>query len=217
MQALSQTQMFVAESVLLDSRLALYHVTQKWLAVADLHFGFELSQRRAGRMVPWWGMESTTTRLLSLLGHYQPGRLIIVGDLVHDKSAAEPVRKLLALARLRCEVTVVMGNHDTGLRSVIDLVDHFSTGDFEFHHGHSLPTHSNQIRIIGHLHPAATLRDGAGLHLKFPAFVQEPGCWVLPAFSEWAGGVESWPDGRSRVWLCTPRRILRLEPEESAA
>src|SRR5690348_3926550 len=35
-----------------------FHEEEKWLAVADLHFGFELSQRMAGNLVPLWGMQS---------------------------------------------------------------------------------------------------------------------------------------------------------------
>ncbi|MEP6956287.1 MAG: hypothetical protein ABI883_05630 [Chthoniobacterales bacterium] len=42
----------VAEGVLLDSRLARFHQDQRWLAAADLHFGYELSQRAAGRLTP---------------------------------------------------------------------------------------------------------------------------------------------------------------------
>ena len=35
------------------------------------------------------------------------------------------------------------------------------------------------MQIIGHHHPAATITDGAGLRLKFPAFVQQERCWIL--------------------------------------
>jgi metallophosphoesterase superfamily enzyme len=48
----SQCHAYIAENVLLDSRLALFHEEDKWLAVADLHFGFELSQRMAGHLFP---------------------------------------------------------------------------------------------------------------------------------------------------------------------
>src|SRR5207253_7065164 len=88
MRAFSQSQALIAESVLLDSRLALFHEQENWLAVADLHFGFELSQRAAGRLVPFWGMESIETRLRELLCDYRPATLILLGDLVHDGSAA---------------------------------------------------------------------------------------------------------------------------------
>src|SRR5437763_14742935 len=78
MRVFSQSQALIAESVLLDSRLALFHEQENWLAVADLHFGFELSQRAAGRLVPFWGMESIETRLRELLCDYRPATLILL-------------------------------------------------------------------------------------------------------------------------------------------
>src|SRR5437762_4013377 len=88
MRSFSQAQVLIAESVLLDSRLALFHEEERWLAIADLHFGFELSQRVAGHLVPFWGMESIETRLRQLLHDYCPATLILLGDLVHDKNGA---------------------------------------------------------------------------------------------------------------------------------
>jgi DNA ligase-associated metallophosphoesterase len=217
MRTLSQTQVYAAESVLLDARLALFHEHERWLAIADLHFGFELSQRAAGRLVPFWGMQSASARLLQLIAEYLPQRLILVGDLVHDQTAAEPLRRLLARVSESCQVVAIAGNHDRKLRGVLDLVDSFATADFEFHHGDCTREASRRIQIIGHFHPAATLRDGAGLHLKFPAFVQEQDCWILPAFSPWAAGTEWTPGEGSCVWLCTPQRILSLAANQSAA
>ena len=48
MPALSPLQAVVAPNVLLDGRLALHHEKERWLAIADVHFGYELSQRAAG-------------------------------------------------------------------------------------------------------------------------------------------------------------------------
>ena len=66
------------------------------------------------------------------------------------------------------------------------------------------------IQVIGHHHPAASITDGAGLRLKLPAFVQQGSCWILPAFSPWAAGAPWKPRADSRMWLCTPTRILPL-------
>jgi uncharacterized protein len=208
--------MYVAEDVLLDARLALFHEQQRWLAIADLHFGFELSQRAAGRLVPLWGMQSASARLLQLIAEYQPRRLILVGDLVHDHTAAAPLRYLLQRIAECCEVVAIAGNHDRKLRRSIELADSFVTNAFEFHHGDCERERDGRIQVIGHFHPAATLRDGAGLRLKFPAFVQEEDCWILPAFSPWASGAE-WNQEQSRVWVCTPQRILSLNANRTAA
>ena len=201
----------VAPNVLLDGRLALFHETEKWLAVADLHFGYELSQRAAGRLMPLWGMTSIEARVRELLEEYQPRRLIIAGDLVHDGAASAAAVQLLERLRQSCEVIALAGNHDRHVGRAIEFVPLWETPDFVFRHGHCGDDEGEaRIQIIGHHHPAATVRDGAGLRLKLPAFVQQKRCWILPAFSPWAGGT-SWPeDEESRIWLCTPGRVMPL-------
>ncbi len=211
MPATAAATISVAPNVLLDGRLALFHETERWLAVADLHFGYELSQRAAGRLVPIWGMASIEERLDELLAHYQPRRLIIVGDLVHDEATTAEAVTLLARLRERCEVIALAGNHDRDIGRMIDFLPRWETKGFVFHHGDGESLESRRIQIIGHHHPAGTISDGAGLRLKLPAFVQQERCWILPAFSPWAGGV-AWPEeGASRIWLCTPGRVLRVD------
>ena len=221
MRTFSQAQALIAKSVLLDSRLALFHEEECWLAIADLHFGFELSQRVAGRLVPFWGMESIETRLRQLLHDYHPATLILLGDLVHDQTAAREFFSLVIRLREQCDVVLLAGNHDVQIKRQtsklkhfnVDLRDSFATDQFEFHHGDCARKQNGRIQIIGHFHPAATLHDGAGLRLKFPALVQESRCWILPAFSPWAAGTEWSEREPSHLWLCTPQRILLVGRE----
>ena len=201
----------IAPNVILDGRLALFDKEERWLAVADLHFGYELSQRAAGRLLPMWGMTSIEERLMELLDDYQPRQPIIAGDLLHDQTSAAAAATLLERLRRRCVVIVLAGNHDRAAGGMIDFLPRWKTPGFLFHHGDCAASQPDRIQIIGHHHPAGTISDGAGLRLKLPAFVQQERCWILPAFSPWAGGV-AWPDdGASRIWLCTPRRVLRLD------
>ncbi|HEX8899267.1 MAG TPA: metallophosphoesterase, partial [Chthoniobacterales bacterium] len=179
---LRPNQALVADEILLDGRLALFHKTERWLAVADLHFGYELSQRAAGRLVPLWGMATIAERLTELVNEYVPRRLIILGDLVHDKAAGREAAQLLHDFVARCEVVVVAGNHDRQLRGHVEMLDSFQTARFLFHHGHCAAETTDRIQIIGHHHPAAVITDGAGLRLKCPAFVQQSDSWIMPAF-----------------------------------
>lgn len=206
----------ISDHVLLDGRLAVFHETQRWLAVADLHFGYEISQRVAGRMMPLWGMPSIEERLVALIRDYAPAQLVIVGDLVHDKSAAGEAGALITRLGGLCEVIVLSGNHDRQLAGKIAMQPSWQTDGFLFHHGHCEADAGDLTQIIGHHHPAGTIRDGAGLRLKLPAFVQQGNCWILPAFSPWAAGGDWEVDAESRIWLCTPTRILRL-PDVAAA
>ena len=216
MAALLPTQALVAENVILDSRLALIHTRERWLAIADLHFGYELSQRAAGSLVPLWGMDSIEQRLVALLDDFQPDRLLIVGDLVHDRAAGKEATALLARLSTRCEVIAIAGNHDRRLGGEIPFVDSWQTDRFHFHHGHCEAETSGKIQIIGHHHPAAALRDGAGLHLKLPALVQGKSCWILPAFSPWSAGTTWKGDPDSRLWICSPTRVFPLPLREAA-
>ena len=217
MEALPPNQAIVAPDVLLDGRLALFHQRQKWLAVADLHFGYEISQRAAGRLMPMWGMATVRQRLLELLRDYEPQRLIVLGDLVHDRAGQSALREFLNSLAAICELIIVAGNHDREITAEIDMLSSWATGDFYFHHGHCETTPTAPIQIIGHHHPAGVISDGAGLRLKCPAFVQQERCWIMPAFSPWAAGSRWQRDPESRVWLCTPRRVLRLPELESAS
>ncbi len=217
MTSLRANQAIVADEILLDGRLALFHQTERWLAVADLHFGYELSQRAAGRLVPMWGMASISDRLTALMNEYEPRRLIILGDLVHDNFAAREAAQLLRDLATRCEVVVVAGNHDRQLGGHVEMVESWQTDRFHFHHGHCAVEASDRIQVIGHHHPAAVITDGAGLRLKCPAFVQQSTCWIMPAFSPWASGVQWTPDASSRVWLCTEDRVFPLPVKEAAA
>src|SRR3954465_1416101 len=127
MSPLRPNQALVADQILLDGRLALFHQGQGWLAVADLHFGYELSQRAAGRLMPLWGMTSVEDRLKELLADYQPRQLIIVGDLVHDRAAAAEARGLIERLAALCEPIVLAGNHDRQLAGSMGLRDSWRT------------------------------------------------------------------------------------------
>lgn len=209
-------QSFVAEDVILDGRLAVFHQQQRWLAVADLHFGYEISQRAAGRLHPLWGMDSIEKRLLDLVSDYRPVSLFLLGDLVHDPAAAGLAAQLVSRLRASCETVLVAGNHDRKIAAALGMVDAVERDGFYFQHGHGSPMKDDRIQVIGHHHPAGHLADGAGLRLKLPAFVREERRWILPAFSPWAAGA-IWPeDGGADVWLCTPQRVLRL-PRRAAA
>ena len=200
----------VAPEVWLDSRLALWHETQRWLAVSDLHFGYELNRNRHGGLYPLWGMHTVEQRLRELITHYQPARLILVGDVMDGTGSADETLALVARIAKECELICIMGNHDAPvLRRASGFVESHMEEGFYFHHGHRMaemygwlaPEERHCIHITGHLHPAYLFSDGAGLRLKMPAFMQArfdlptdetesapPECWVLPAFSPWASG-----------------------------
>ena len=215
----------VGNDCLLDSRRALFHETQGWLAVADIHFGYELNRARNHcALLPQWGMAATEQRLVELLEHYRPDMFIIAGDIMDGGgSIRETMLMLERIRQLVPELVCVEGNHDrAGLKRGAQFVSSYQRDGFVFQHGHRFSRVLNETReagvvhIAGHEHPAIHFTDGAGLNLKLPAMVQDklPGSptqhWILPAFSPWAGGcVYQSHNERLATWACGEGRVLK--------
>ena len=202
-------QVRVADQIVLDGRLALFHERDRWLAIADLHFGYELSQRAAGNLFPLWGMQTIHERMEELLRDYGPANLLLLGDLVHDRTAIGAFLEWVGELQKTTDVVLVSGNHDRSLAKRLKTQRSWRCDGFCFHHGDCEVEKTADIQVIGHHHPAWVVRDGAGLRLKLPAFIQKDHCWIMPAFSPWAAGTV-WPhdDDDARVWLCSPTRII---------
>lgn len=220
----------IGDDLVLDGRLALYHRAEKWLAVADLHYGYEVTKRLQGGLFPLWGMQTISDRMLQLVSAYQPETVVLCGDIVDGEGAADEATQLVEMlgAHIPGPVVCIAGNHDRGtVRRRLDFVDEWETESFRFHHGDdeakagARGSGEEKAQLTGHLHPTANLHDGAGLSLTLPALVQtiSPGggpLWVLPAFSPWASG-RDWRRYRfpspTKVWACSPKRVFRANPE----
>lgn len=210
----------VGDGVRLDGRLAIHHEGGNWLALSDLHFGYEVSRRAGGGLWPMWGMATIEDRLNQLLDEYQPQRLILVGDIVDSGAAAYEASVWLEGVRDRVgELICIAGNHDRGaIRREVAFVDNYACDGFFFHHGHRSPeVPAQMIEVCGHWHPSWSAGDGAGTRLRLPTLVQEKKDdrqrWILPAFSPWAGGGR-WQSAKAcqvRQWACSPQRVFAVD------
>lgn len=201
----------IAPGLLLDSRLALVHPEQRWLAVADLHYGYEVSQRAQGYLVPFWGMEDVAERLRQLVKDHQPEVVIVTGDLVHSHVAAAEASNLVDQLRgLARRLVLIRGNHDRNLSS-FDMQEQYRISGYRFHHGHvALAAETGCVDVIGHYHPCWKYNDGAGTRLRLPALIQTSRSLVLPAFSPWAAGTPLAMTEPHRVWVCSRNRVFPL-------
>ncbi|MEO7932081.1 MAG: metallophosphoesterase [Chthoniobacterales bacterium] len=203
------SSLLVAENLLFDSRLALFHCTERWLAIADLHYGYELSLRASGALFPDLGMGHIEQNVASLVTDYRPEVVLFLGDLVHTPAATAAFKQWLAtLAESIPQLILIRGNHDRRLKT-FPLHDHWRSGSQLFHHGHeSIETKLGDIVFSGHLHPAHFVSDQAGFHQNLPALCRTSGGWILPAFSPWAAGgvpidveiLDRWVSNQKKIW-----------------
>lgn len=191
------SQFEIKPGVWADSRRALFCEPRKILALADLHLGYPWAHRYHGQLLPVQTTDRWAERLLSLCDTYQPEKIILGGDVVHHAVPVPALRdefQMLATFTSRCELLLLLGNHDRHLPELsvpcgLKTSYSFHAQDTLFCHGDSLPLPSSaRLTIIGHEHPAISLGDGVATSAKFPCFLLATNLIVLPAFSAWAAG-----------------------------
>lgn len=207
---------WAGETLFLLPERAIWWPSQKVLMIADLHIGKAATYRALGQPVPSGTTRENLRRISHLLVHYQPVRLVFLGDFLHAAQARTPA-VLRALHEWRqdfpnLECVLVRGNHDSragdppAFLNMQVVEEPWLMGPFAAcHHPQGHPTHAV---IAGHLHPVVKLYGRGRDHLRLPCFCFEDGRAVLPAFGEFTGGWtvtreyarQLYPVGGQAVW-----------------
>lgn len=178
--------------------------------MADLHWGYAVSHRARGNLLPLWGDAEIAARLDSLVADYQPQELVWLGDSLHTLAGSAPAETWLRSTAV--SVRILAGNHDRRWPHATEAS--LARGEFFFHHGdRTLALPPDATEVIGHHHPAFSWYDGAGGRVKIPALVAGPQRLILPAFSPWAAGAP-WNDQVApgeTLWAVAPKRIFAID------
>ena len=171
----------------------------KALVISDIHIGFEESLRKSGNFLPNLQLQDLKKRLEIMFAQYTPEELIICGDVKHDfsKNTVQELSELKNffsfLEQTKLKIILVEGNHDNFLSTIASkhsfkVYDHYAEGKYVFVHGDKdFPLEKNKILVMGHEHPALSLKDEVGLNHSFKCFLEistgTSKVIVLPAFS----------------------------------
>ncbi|MFP3910039.1 MAG: metallophosphoesterase family protein, partial [Archaeoglobaceae archaeon] len=161
------------------------------LIIADLHLGILRFS------------DDSLVEKASSLGE-MADEVILAGDVKHDigmrskeiKEVEKLIEGLKSAGLSSSDITVLKGNHDGGIDSVIKTegTRGIRINDVGIFHGHAMP-HDDVLQaktlIFGHAHPAALIRDEVGsfkeriwLEGKMSMDGEEKELIVLPAFNE---------------------------------
>jgi DNA ligase-associated metallophosphoesterase len=190
-----------AEGIRITGDGAAWLPAQSTVVIADVHLGYSRAARRRGGWLPdVESPEVVAERVRAMMQRLGASQLVIAGDLrhsTHDADAEEraDVERFLVLLR-PLEVVLVRGNHDRGAAGMSAVVQ---VGEVAVRHAPPAAP-PERWTIVGHLHPAVTVRDETGASVRYPCALVGPRIVVLPAYSAWAGGIEA-------------RRLLRALPE----
>lgn len=193
---------------------ALWLKEEKTLIVNDLHLGYEEALQRKGVLLPKFQLQEIISLFQRIFQKVKPRKVIINGDLKHEFGKIllqewKEVRQLLDFLRQHSkEIIIIRGNHDLAIRSFaekkedergeeekkVKIVTEYRSGDTLIIHGYELvETTTAQRIIIGHEHPAITLRAG-GKWEKYKCFLK--GRWnekeiiAVPSFNPLTEGTD---------------------------
>lgn len=171
---------------------------EKALIISDIHFGFEAELAERGVRIPsqTWKLAN---RLAQLIRDTGARRLIVLGDIKHKVPLSswiewrEMPKAIEGLKALGVKITLIPGNHDGGIKSILgDSISYASSRGLFLEaerrlllfHGHRWPSPEAvkaDIIVMGHLHPMVSLRTDVGSLVKHPAWLMLRGSRKLLA------------------------------------
>ncbi len=183
------------------------------LAVSDLQLGQEAVLHGRGIDVPNGQFPLIIERLEAMLQQTRASRVLINGDIKHEFSKPlqqewDEVLRLLGFFKKKgVELVLVRGNHDNYVQKILrnqnlKMHDYFYEKGILFAHGHkNLREYGNfpemqqySTLVIGHVHPAVSIRDEINVPHKYPCLLKGE-CngkelLVLPSLSPLAAGTD---------------------------
>lgn len=223
-----------ARLTLLGAR-AVWWAEERVLLVADVHLGKPASFRERGAPVPEKVTAGDLSRLDALIARWRPERVVVLGDLAHDKCAWQDVTlDAFSVWRARHAATgfvLVRGNHDRWAADPpaslgIEVVEPgWRLGGLAMHHEPPEEPGEGQAEgqaegrgphaLCGHLHPGVRL--GHTLPAKRRRAGMRGGCFwfrgtlgVLPAFGRFTGCHMIRPARTDRVFVLGDDRVMEV-------
>lgn len=204
------------QNLWLSAQRAIYWEEEKALIASDLHFGKTGHFRKWGIGVPQNIYKEDLQRLVNLLNHFRPKKLIVVGDFFHSSANTE----LAWFQRWResfssLEIILVKGNHDilqsswyreTGIE-VSQPTLQLST--FLFSHDRCEAS-DDVYSFCGHVHPGIIVHGLGKQSLRFPCFYFNEKLCILPAFSKFTGAVALDKNAAVAVYAIVENELVRM-------
>ncbi|GAA4746890.1 ligase-associated DNA damage response endonuclease PdeM [Flavisolibacter ginsenosidimutans] len=206
-----------SQNLWLSAQRSLFWEEEKALVVSDLHFGKTGHFRKAGIAVPQSVYKEDLQRLVSLLNHFRPQKLIVVGDFFHSSANTE----LDWFKRWResfssLQIILVRGNHDIlndqwYAGAAIDVVyPTLQSGPFLFSHD-QCDVNGPLYSFCGHIHPGVVIHGLGKQSLRFPCFYFAEEHCILPAFSKFTGAVGMDKSPAQAIYAVVENELVKIK------
>lgn len=165
---------------------------ERTLVIGDLHIGIEtqLGTEKLARKA----ISEMIDKIIQLIKDTKAKNLILVGDIRHKLPAEKEywqqmteqeemehrisieIPDMLFRLKQHCEVKIIPGNHDGGLKSYFETAEEIVIENIGIVHSHKWPSKEmiEQIDtlIVAHSHPAVSFKDQFGYKTKQKAWVK---------------------------------------------
>ncbi|NVK03213.1 MAG: ligase-associated DNA damage response endonuclease PdeM [Flavobacteriia bacterium] len=207
------------EDVEITAERTLWFERKQTLFLSDVHLGKATHFRKAGMYISGKTGFKDLDRIAFQLRHFQPNRIVFLGDLFHSEYNQE----WEAFIDLRnhfkeVEFILIEGNHD-----IMDLKFYERAGVKVIEEGyiedgwewrHHPSENPVGFQICGHIHPGVRIRGKARQSLTLPCFVHEPNRFIFPAFGRLTGKVRYEGANGSRYYAIAGSEILEVVNQE---
>jgi len=195
---------------------AVYWQEQKALILADLHVGKAAHFRKNGIPVSGEVSRNDFIKLYELLQKLNCKKLIVVGDIVHDKHNQEWDDFHALIAHFPdIEIILIKGNHDKYLQklsaSILVKEKSFDIENFIFCHEPLAEKEEGKIYFFGHLHPGFSLKGKAKQSLRLPCFHIGMDFLQLPAFSDFTGLYIVKPKKNEQLFVVAGKEVVAIK------
>lgn len=202
------------EILTLTNQRVAYWEREQALILSDLHVGKTAHFRKNGIALPKNVLQSDLERLESVIEHFQPKQITVVGDLLHAGGNSEVDYFCDWRLKYReIDFHLIQGNHDRISRQLEEKLC-LTTKENELQAGPFLFVHDfveamEAFQITGHIHPGILIRHSVR-NIKLPCFALTQNQLLLPAFSEFTGlDINNLPK-RARYFPFTSQEIYEL-------
>ncbi len=204
-----------SECFFLLPQKAIYRPAQQELILSDLHLGKAAHFRKNGIPLPTPSKSKDLEILQQLINHWQPQKIIILGDLFHsDYNLEWDLFGQFLNLNLQITFVLVKGNHDILHKKIYNIVnltvlDKIEEQNYIFTH-HPLKN-ANKINFCGHIHPAIKISGKAKQYITLPCFYYGNNNFVLPAFGSLTGLFVLKPEKNSTYYLVGNSKVVEYE------
>ncbi len=210
----------LGQDLVLHAYRGLFWSSRDVLIISDPHFGKVEHFRKSGIRLPKDANLANYERLAELIMHFEPRRLLILGDLFHS-SLNDDWRRFSEFrsAFSHVQFEMIIGNHD-----IIDpnlfvenkVINHgLEFVEYPFCFTHYPKTDSDYYIVSGHVHPGIRMHGAAKQTLKLPCFWFGVENALFPAFGFFTGLHTIFPSEEDVVFAIADDHLWQASTERS--